>query len=66
MAVQSSLCRTWLANQIIGYLTQRLIYLLSDMKEANTKNSDKYFHAKANYEAANRGPGGKKAAELIR
>ncbi len=30
----------------------------SDMKEANWLNSDKYFHAKANFFAAHRGPGG--------
>ncbi|MCP6646316.1 hypothetical protein NL493_29655, partial [Klebsiella pneumoniae] len=30
----------------------------SDMKEANWKNSDKYFHARGNYDAARRGPGG--------
>ncbi|EMP38259.1 Serum amyloid A protein [Chelonia mydas] len=37
----------------------------SDMREANYKNSDKYFHARGNYDAAQRGPGGKWAAELI-
>ncbi|TRZ01077.1 hypothetical protein DNTS_025268 [Danionella cerebrum] len=36
-----------------------------DMREANTKESDKYFHARGNYEAANRGPGGKWAAKVI-
>ncbi len=30
-----------------------------DMREANWKNSDKYFHARGNYDAASRGPGGK-------
>ncbi|XP_059133439.1 serum amyloid A-5 protein-like isoform X1 [Peromyscus eremicus] len=38
----------------------------SDMKEANWKNSDKYFHARGNYDAAQRGPGGVWAAEVIR
>ncbi|XP_065738055.1 serum amyloid A-2 protein-like isoform X2 [Phocoena phocoena] len=38
----------------------------SDMKEANYKNSDKYFHARGNYDAAQRGPGGVWAAEVIR
>ncbi|MEJ1097688.1 MULTISPECIES: RHS repeat-associated core domain-containing protein [unclassified Pseudoxanthomonas] len=33
-----------------------------DMRKANTKLSDKYFHCKANCEAAQRGPGGKDAA----
>ncbi|XP_073203427.1 serum amyloid A-5 protein-like isoform X3 [Lepidochelys kempii] len=37
----------------------------SDMREANYKNSDKYFHARGNYDAAQRGPGGKWAAEVI-
>ncbi|KTF95926.1 hypothetical protein cypCar_00037333 [Cyprinus carpio] len=36
-----------------------------DMREANWKNSDKYFHARGNYDAANRGPGGRWAAEVI-
>jgi len=30
----------------------------SDMREVNVKKSDKYFHCKANYEAASYGPGG--------
>ena len=38
----------------------------SDMREANYKNSDKYFHARGNYDAAQRGPGGAWAAEVIR
>uniref|UniRef100_A0A8C5HVY7 Serum amyloid A protein n=1 Tax=Gouania willdenowi TaxID=441366 RepID=A0A8C5HVY7_GOUWI len=39
----------------------------SDMREANWKaeNTDKYFHARGNYDAAQRGPGGKWAAEVI-
>lgn len=36
------------------------------MKEANFKNSDKYFHARGNYDAARRGPGGAWAARVIR
>lgn len=38
----------------------------SDMKEAKWKNSDKYFRARGDYEAAQRGPGGAWAAEVIR
>ncbi|XP_060232046.1 serum amyloid A-5 protein-like [Meriones unguiculatus] len=38
----------------------------SDMREANWKNSDKYFHARGYYDAAQRGPGGVWAAEVIR
>lgn len=37
----------------------------SDMREANTIGADKYFHARGNYEAAQRGTGGRHAAELI-
>ncbi|XP_028257837.1 serum amyloid A [Parambassis ranga] len=37
----------------------------SDMREANFINSDKYFHARGNYDAAQRGEGGKWAAEVI-
>uniref|UniRef100_A0A8C2XFC6 Serum amyloid A protein n=1 Tax=Cyclopterus lumpus TaxID=8103 RepID=A0A8C2XFC6_CYCLU len=37
----------------------------SDMKDANWKNSDKYFHARGNYDAAARGAGGRWAAEVI-
>lgn len=36
-----------------------------DMKEANTVNADKYFHCKANYEAAQRGWLGKQSAETL-
>ncbi|XP_016403896.1 serum amyloid A-5 protein-like [Sinocyclocheilus rhinocerous] len=36
-----------------------------DTREANWKNSDKYFHARGNYDAASRGPGGRWAAEVI-
>ncbi|XP_073460213.1 serum amyloid A-3 protein-like [Aquarana catesbeiana] len=36
-----------------------------DMREANYKNSDKYFHARGNYDAAQRGPGGSWAAKVI-
>uniref|UniRef100_A0A3Q2ED93 Serum amyloid A protein n=2 Tax=Cyprinodon variegatus TaxID=28743 RepID=A0A3Q2ED93_CYPVA len=37
----------------------------SEMKEANYKNSDKYFHAKGNNLAAKRGAGGEWAATII-
>ncbi|XP_069824166.1 serum amyloid A-5 protein-like [Dendropsophus ebraccatus] len=36
-----------------------------DMREANFKNSDKYFHARGNYDAAKRGSGGAWAARVI-
>nr|XP_051689891.1 serum amyloid A-1 protein isoform X2 [Oryctolagus cuniculus] len=38
----------------------------SDMREANYINADKYFHARGNYDAAQRGPGGVWAAKVIR
>ncbi|NXR95472.1 SAA protein, partial [Hypocryptadius cinnamomeus] len=37
-----------------------------DMREANYKGADKYFHARGNYDAARRGPGGAWAARVIR
>jgi len=37
----------------------------SDMHESNWKQSDLYFHAKANFEAASRGEGGRDAAEMM-
>ena len=37
----------------------------TDMKEAGWKDGDKYFHARGNYDAAQRGPGGVWAAEKI-
>ncbi|MEQ2225219.1 Serum amyloid A protein, partial [Ilyodon furcidens] len=36
-----------------------------DMRDANWINSDKYFHARGNYDAAQRGTGGRWAAEVI-
>ncbi|KAM6159285.1 serum amyloid A-2 protein-like [Rhynchocyon petersi] len=36
-----------------------------DMREANYIGADKYFHARGNYDAAQRGPGGIWAAEVI-
>ncbi|XP_008563905.1 PREDICTED: amyloid protein A-like, partial [Galeopterus variegatus] len=37
----------------------------SDMREASYKNSDKYFHARGNYDADQRGPGGAWTAKVI-
>nr|BAE93427.1 serum amyloid A [Felis catus] len=37
----------------------------SDMREANYIGADKYFHARGNYDAARRGPGGVWAAKVI-
>ncbi|NXX34060.1 SAA protein, partial [Nicator chloris] len=36
-----------------------------DMRKANYKGADKYFHARGNYDAARRGPGGAWAAKVI-
>ncbi|CAL1272159.1 unnamed protein product [Larinioides sclopetarius] len=36
-----------------------------DMRDANYKGADKYFHARGNYDAAQRGPGGKWVAGVI-
>lgn len=38
--------------------TKDFIVTYSEMKDANWKNSDKYFHSKANFLASSRGPGG--------
>lgn len=46
--------------------TRDMLRAYSDMREANYKNSDKYFHARGNYDAAQRGPGGAWAARVIR
>ncbi|XP_005883385.1 PREDICTED: serum amyloid A-2 protein isoform X2 [Myotis brandtii] len=45
--------------------TKDMVRAYSDMREANYKNSDKYFHARGNYDAAQRGPGGAWAAKVI-
>ncbi|XP_037006394.2 serum amyloid A protein [Artibeus jamaicensis] len=37
----------------------------SDMREANFIGADKYFHARGNFEAARRGPGGEWAARVL-
>uniref|UniRef100_A0A8C0Z5F0 Serum amyloid A protein n=1 Tax=Canis lupus familiaris TaxID=9615 RepID=A0A8C0Z5F0_CANLF len=48
-----------------GQGTRDMWRAYSDMREANYKNSDKYFHARGNYDAARRGPGGAWAAKVI-
>ncbi|XP_060606841.1 serum amyloid A-5 protein-like [Ruditapes philippinarum] len=37
----------------------------TDMREANWKDSDKYFHTRGNYDAAQHGTGGRHAAKII-
>lgn len=37
----------------------------SDMRAANWQNSDKYFHARGNFDAAKHGAGGEFAAKVI-
>nr|AAA37096.1 serum amyloid A [Mesocricetus auratus] len=48
-----------------GQGTRDMWRAYTDMREANWKNSDKYFHARGNYDAAQRGPGGAWAAKVI-
>uniref|UniRef100_F7ANU9 Serum amyloid A protein n=1 Tax=Equus caballus TaxID=9796 RepID=F7ANU9_HORSE len=36
-----------------------------DMRHANYQHSSRYFHARGNYDAAQRGPGGIRAAKVI-
>lgn len=36
-----------------------------DMRDANYKGADKYFHARGNYDAASRGSGGAWAAKIL-
>ncbi|XP_004417556.1 PREDICTED: serum amyloid A protein-like [Odobenus rosmarus divergens] len=48
-----------------GQGTTDMMRAYSDMREANYKNSNKYFHARGNYDAAQRGPGGAWAAKVI-
>nr|XP_045587126.1 LOW QUALITY PROTEIN: serum amyloid A-5 protein-like [Procambarus clarkii] len=42
-----------------------MVRAYNDMREANWRNSDKYFHARGNADAASRGPGGRWASEVI-
>ncbi|NXF16929.1 SAA protein, partial [Rhodinocichla rosea] len=42
-----------------------MVRAYKDMREANHKGADKYFHARGNYDAARRGPGGAWAAKVI-
>ncbi|XP_005612261.3 serum amyloid A protein-like [Equus caballus] len=45
--------------------TWDMIRAYHDMREANYIGADKYFHARGNYDAAQRGPGGAWAAKVI-
>ncbi|KAL1769209.1 hypothetical protein HispidOSU_012382 [Sigmodon hispidus] len=59
-------CRSWFSFLGEAYQGAGDMWrAYTDMKEANWKNSDKYFHARGNYDAAQRGPGGAWAAEVI-
>ncbi|XP_035216572.1 serum amyloid A protein-like [Stegodyphus dumicola] len=58
---EGSANRAWQAWQGAG----DMLKAYNEMREANTIGADKYFHAKGNYNAARRGPGGKWAAEVI-
>ncbi|XP_042762131.1 serum amyloid A protein-like isoform X1 [Panthera leo] len=48
-----------------GQGTKDMWRAYSDMREANYIGADKYFHARGNYDAARRGPGGAWAAKVI-
>ncbi|XP_072581555.1 serum amyloid A protein [Vulpes vulpes] len=55
----------WTFLKEAGQGTRDMWRAYSDMREANYKNADKYFHARGNYDAAQRGPGGTWAAKVI-
>ncbi|XP_060603363.1 uncharacterized protein LOC132756333 [Ruditapes philippinarum] len=55
--------RNWLRDFIEGAKEMHKAY--TDMIEANWKDSDKYFHARGNYDAAQHGTGGRHAAKVI-
>ncbi|XP_005366816.1 serum amyloid A-5 protein isoform X1 [Microtus ochrogaster] len=48
-----------------GQGTRDMWRAYTDMREANWIGADKYFHARGNYDAARRGPGGVWAAEVL-
>lgn len=45
--------------------TRDMARAYTDMREANWRNSDRYFHARGNNDAASRGAGGRWAATVI-
>ena len=51
-------------NQVVGAIDD-FARNYKEMREANTIGADKYFHCKANCEAAQRGEGGEAIAILI-
>lgn len=51
-------------QQVTGAITD-MARNYFDMKQDNTVGADDYFHCKANYEAANRGPWGAATAQFI-
>ncbi len=57
---------TFLTTSLCFVGAKDMWHAYRDMGEANWKNSDKYFHARGNYDAASRGPGGRWAAGVIR
>ncbi|XP_003465776.1 serum amyloid A-3 protein-like [Cavia porcellus] len=48
-----------------GQGTSDMLRAYFDMREANYIGADKYFHARGNYDAAQRGPGGVWAAKVL-
>ncbi|XP_039707472.1 serum amyloid A-3 protein-like isoform X2 [Pteropus medius] len=63
LGVSSQNWRTFPGEAVRGAKDMWRAY--SDMREANYKGADKYFHARGNYDAARRGPGGAWAAKVI-
>ncbi|XP_063842376.1 serum amyloid A-5 protein-like [Scylla paramamosain] len=45
--------------------TGDMVRAYKDMRRANWRNSDRYFHARGNHDAASRGAGGRWAARVI-
>lgn len=61
-----SLCFLFFSVCVAGPGAADMFRAYRDMREANWQNSDKYFHARGNHDAAQRGAGGRWAAEVIR
>ncbi|XP_060606835.1 serum amyloid A-5 protein-like [Ruditapes philippinarum] len=65
----SSIGRAWqrAKDYVSGVINgaRKMQRAYNDMKEANWKKSDKYFHARGNADAATHGTGGRHAAKFI-
>ncbi|XP_006892091.1 PREDICTED: serum amyloid A-2 protein-like [Elephantulus edwardii] len=63
LGVSSQNWLTFIPEAVQG--TWDMLRAYYDMREANYIGADKYFHARGNYDAAPRGPGGAWAAEVL-